>query len=350
MVTNCNKTNMLSEICFVRIILVVLVIVYHSFCPFVSSFWEPIMEPSSEISWYSSIARWSYAFMLEAFTFISGYIFGYQIAGGKHKITFRQTVLKKARRLLVPCVIFSLLYIWAFTDYENYNITEWGIQLARGAGHLWYLPMLLWCFVGIYIIEKSRISIGLSISLLLIVSLVAVYTMPFRLNEAAYYMIFFYIGYLIKRVPVDIDKFSKPATIVGLWICFIASFVCNLQLINVLPPPDSGMLVKGISVIALRFIKLISAFTGTFALLITSIFLIKNGYLKINNAVIKLSGYAFGVYILQEFIIRILYYKTSSVQFFGVYAPFVTVIITVLVSIIIVHICIKHKIGRLLLS
>ncbi len=231
-----SSNKILPEICMIRLVLVFMVIIYHSFCPFIGSpFWMPIMDNAPDEYYY--IARWAYAFMLEAFTFISGYIYGYQIFNGRHEISIKSTIISKAKRLLIPSFVFSLLYILSFNAYNDYGLGDWALNILNGAGHLWYLPMLFWCFVGIYFIEKNHINFGLSISFLFLASILSIYSLPFRITEASYYMIFFYMGYMIKRTPFRIKTYAKPLPIIGSWLAFISLFLCNILIVNTLPPP-----------------------------------------------------------------------------------------------------------------
>jgi len=67
----------LSDAAIIRIILVVLLVLYHAFAPF-SGAWSPI-EGYEEVAAYWWLDKLSYAFMLETFVFVSGYVFGYQV-------------------------------------------------------------------------------------------------------------------------------------------------------------------------------------------------------------------------------------------------------------------------------
>lgn len=64
---------------------------------------------------YYWIASLSYSFMLETFVFISGYVFGYQVRTKfGNNVDFHNCVTKKAKRLLVPSIVFSAIYFIIF--------------------------------------------------------------------------------------------------------------------------------------------------------------------------------------------------------------------------------------------
>lgn len=72
-----NEKKLLTNVAVIRPILIVLLVFYHAFAPY-SGAWEPI-EGFPEIPAYWWLDWLSYAFMLEMFVFVSGYVFGYQV-------------------------------------------------------------------------------------------------------------------------------------------------------------------------------------------------------------------------------------------------------------------------------
>lgn len=78
----------LDEISFIRSILIILLIIVHCFTVF-NGGWSPFIGYSDCTScmWLS---RTCYSFMLEIFTFVSGYVWAYQILDlhKKHLLLF----------------------------------------------------------------------------------------------------------------------------------------------------------------------------------------------------------------------------------------------------------------------
>lgn len=70
-----SKTNRLTNVIIIRPILIVLLVFYHAFAIY-SGAWDPI-EGYPEVPVYWWLDKLSYAFMLEMFVFISGYVFGF---------------------------------------------------------------------------------------------------------------------------------------------------------------------------------------------------------------------------------------------------------------------------------
>ena len=111
--TNVVKRVRLDEVTLMRTVLALLIVFMHAFTCYQGGWAKP--EGYIDIPFYKWIARGAFAFALEAFVFISGYLFGYQ------SITLMRWggVLNKAKRLIVPSIIFSIPYFFIFYDYRG---------------------------------------------------------------------------------------------------------------------------------------------------------------------------------------------------------------------------------------
>lgn len=165
--------------------------------------------------------------MLETFVFISGYLFGFQVQkNGIGIICFKNTILKKAKRLLLPCFFFGVIYYTVFYDLSK-PVYEISYSIMCGTGHLWFLPMLFWCFTEIYLIERLKVSYKVVLPLLALVALCSFIPLPFRMSNSMYYSLFFYIGYCIKRYSWGVRRFFTKRSFVFVWY-IISYFVCYI--------------------------------------------------------------------------------------------------------------------------
>lgn len=195
----------LDNITIIRNILIVLLVFYHAFAIY-SGAWAPI-QGFPEVSVYWWLDKLSYAFMLELFVFVSGYVFGYQVrVKGESKLQAKDLFWGKFKRLMMPCVVFSLLYILLLGDITQ-PIQKSLYGLVNGVGHMWFLPMLFWCFVGIWIIEKLHLKPKFVIPLLCVVSIGSFLPLPLQMTATMYYMLFFYVGYILQRNEVSLDRY-----------------------------------------------------------------------------------------------------------------------------------------------
>ena len=195
MVKSVTPNKYLEDVCIIRIILIFLLIIYHSLCPYTSDFWD---NPQGyDIPVYIWIGRTSYSFMLETFVFISGLILGYQVLmKGSSILKFDKIVKSKIKRLLIPSLIFSTIYYLIFLDLSSSPIFIIE-SIAKGVGHMWFLPMLFMCFIAMYILTKFSLNDKVLILLLLIIACLSGIKLPIRIGQSLYYLFFFYIGYSI---------------------------------------------------------------------------------------------------------------------------------------------------------
>ena len=200
-----NQNKLIQEVVVIRPILIVLLVFYHAFAIY-SGAWAPI-EGLLEVPAYWWLDKLSYAFMLEMFVFISGFVFGYQVrTKGEAKLQAKVLFWGKFKRLMIPCVVFSLLYILLLSNIGQ-PIQKTLYDMLNGAGHMWFLPMLFWCFVGVWVIEKLRLKSRWVLPLLLFASMVSFLPLPFRMGIALYYMVFFYVGFILQKEDVSLDRF-----------------------------------------------------------------------------------------------------------------------------------------------
>ena len=142
-----KKQEGLYEISFMRPILLVLLVSYHAFAPYCGAWSLPVGVDTNFI--YKWLALFSRAFRLEAFVFVSGYIFAMQVIQKNKFQSVIELAKSKFLRLIIPCWIFGSIYWLLFKTTSPLNI-------FAGIGHLWYLPCLFWCFIFSYVLFKKQ--------------------------------------------------------------------------------------------------------------------------------------------------------------------------------------------------
>lgn len=331
------KSKILVEVCIIRFIVIILLIVYHSFAPFCYA-WEPIGEDIENYPVYYWVALLSYSFMLETFVFISGYIFGYQykINGGGN---FKRLFKNKLKRIILPSFIFSFAYIIYFGDVSiSYSIIPSALE---GVGHMWFLPMLFWCFIITTIIDRICKNFYIALLIVACLSLFSIFKMPFRLNQSFNYIIFFYMGFVIHRNDINIGKSCSLRNIIILGALYIAVVIIGIDL---KPLIGNGNLLA-------KFVKFSYAILGSYFVYLVAYYIVYIKKVKVSDWLIWFSNICFGIYILQEFIIRTLYYKLSLSNNIPILLlPWLSIIITLILSTTLTTVIRKNKIGKFLLG
>ena len=351
MVDSNGKKN-LYEVSIIRPIVITLLVVMHSFTMFSGGgkYW-PLPENIETIEVYRWIAKSTYSFMLEMFVFISGYLLAYQLL--RRKEAFLLFSVKKAKRLLLPSILFSIVYFAIFFEYKG--IADYVYSILNGSGHMWYLPMIFWCFIGGYIISNVKMPDWMKLTACLLLSIASglLGFLPLRLGKSCYYLFFFYLGmYLYPRRKILIENLSSNKILLIVTL-YLTSFVALSLLKDYLQDfgAESTLLLVAKSFIYTTS-TILYAVLGLLAMYCTTVYWLHNHpNWQPSSILIKANAICFGVYIYQQFILKILYYKTSLPEITGTYLlPWVGCIITLFLSIMLSKITIRTKFGRFLIG
>lgn len=103
----------LMDVVAIRIILIVLLVLYHAFCPFTGGWTEPY-DGFSTIEIYKIFGLFIHQGQLEGMTFISGLLLGFGLNNKNNNFDFLNSVAKKAKRILLPC-FYLVLFITCYS-------------------------------------------------------------------------------------------------------------------------------------------------------------------------------------------------------------------------------------------
>ncbi len=332
--------NNLDEVSFIRPILVVLLILYHSMCIHLEIGSWTLPYGVDKLPIYAIIGKLSYSFMLETFVFISGYVWAYQDEIKGHRASFAHLLKKKFMRLLLPAFIFGFLYIILI---EKEPITLY--HILEGPGHLWFLPMLFCCFIIGWLIFKTEIPIQLSCFILFFISLFSFIKLPLNISEVLYYMPFFLLGYMIYGYRLKLLSLVTPRRIIFIWLIFFVSFFGLVYLRGlIIHRAQSFYFIEVSKVIC----KLGYSLLGALSFYLTSLYYTSKHHLK--GWYIKLGSLCMGVYVFQQFILKFIYYQTQMPIYINNYLlPIFAFIITLNVSLLLAYLLRMTKIGKLII-
>ncbi len=187
---------MLADVVIMRLGLIFLLIGTHTFAPYCGS-WDAV-TPSASPEIYSYISPFTHYISMPALIFISGYLFGHTWHRSQEQ-PFQEFIFKKFKRLIIPSIIFSAFYYFFFYD-TSLSLSHISYSILNGCGHLWFLPMLFWCFILTYLLHKSSISNKFIIPFLLIISVLPIPTLPLRLSSTCSFLIYFYLGSILQQI------------------------------------------------------------------------------------------------------------------------------------------------------
>lgn len=252
-----------------RCILALLIVFVHAFTCYNHGWREP--EGYVDVPIYMWLTRISLAFALEAFVFISGYLFAFQRialnrSGGGMSLT-----LNKLKRLIFPSIIFSTLYFVIFFEYKG--IGDFLYSIINGCGHMWFLPMLFWCFLGGWVLERIELNDGWKLAILVCLHLFAVISLPFQLHAAAKFMVYFYGGLVLYKHSETIKSALTPMRLFMGWVIFAVVFAVLRPLIDALAIPDgASMFQKLVIILARNASQLVYAGVGVIVFYSTAVY------------------------------------------------------------------------------
>lgn len=338
----------LTEIDYLRPILFIQLIFTHAFTIYTITSWR-IPADIGSVEIYNWVARVSNSCMLELFTFISGYV--YAFVSTRKKSNFKDIVFSKFRRLMLPSILFSILYYILLMNHEDSGLIVI-YDIICGEGHLWYLPMLFGIFLIVYFIKETKRPL-LALVLLSLISVFSRCPNIFRISQIAYYTVFFYFGFVVcqhREAFINYVSSRNKSTIIIVGGIYVLSLTILLPLNVHLKSLYTGTWISGYFLAALtRFVNIIYSFIGITFFYYISILLscqLKN----VSPLIIRFNILSMGVYVFHQFVLMYLYYYTLLPTICGSYLlPWVAILITFPVSVFISYVFRLTKFGKSIL-
>lgn len=334
---------LLLDIAIMRPILIISIILGHAFTMFAGSLAWPLPESVREVAAYKCLNPILISFALQAFVFVSGYLFSYKCANkANSNFNKKEFILGKVKRILIPSAIFSTLYLLLLNP-QKFNSILVIYDIVNGAGHLWFLPMLFWCFVLGALFHKMILSSNKIIVFLATLSISFIsFLLPdyLRIASGMHYFIYYVLGMLCFLNKDKIYSWirQKKIVIAILWVvlgcfCFLKVRLANMSYEDI----PYLTLIKGANNIILGIL-------GSTTLWMTINSLIRREF-KINGKI------WFGLYIYHQFIMMWLYYHTALPLYLSAeWLPWIAFILTFVLSYILVVLTLKTKIGNWLIG
>lgn len=343
-----KPNNFLLDVAVIRITLIFVLVFYHAFCPFTGAWDFPVynVQPIELYKWLGLI---SHLFQLEAMVFISGLLFGYTLKRHPERLTFNYCVVKKAKRLLLPCLFFSAISYFLFYDLNE----QWGtilLKLSNGVDHLWFLPMIFWCFVLCYITECLRIPPPIVLTASIIILALPSVDLFLGLKRVHRFFFFFYFGFAINKEYIKFRFVSKKRYLLLLLTTYLVLCIAHELLPAVWNASDS-FIEKGVRAVVIGTVYFLCPFS-----MIVFLYSLANkdkvqSYLKRCPQLIVLSSYCYGVYVFHNFILTYLYYHTGFVSaMHNTLFPWIGFVITLILSLLFCHLTLKTRFGRYLIG
>ena len=287
-----------NQIRIIRAFATIVIVLYHSFCPFMSRGWGmfdvKILDDIGNIFFIDILSDK----MLPTFFVISGMLYSKK---KKYMGQKQSYVWKKFDRLMIPYALFTSLYYLLIVPVFGESIAS---------GHLWFLPTLFLCFVVAIFTENIGIKYKLLISLFMIfiadkLSLISIYLL--QISFLCQYLFYFFFGEGIFNVICILRKVKYS-------ILFVVAFYIVCICLNDFPLRGTTLLVS-------------------FNLIL--FYYVKNSIspLLLSKIISEVDKHSFAIYVIHHFLI-VLLLQTAFFTYLYVIYPVMGIFIMFIVSFI----------------
>lgn len=353
------QRKILGEVVLLRIVFCLMIVMYHALCPY--GIWREQVAGIGYVSAYESFARGLAVLHIPGFVFISGYLFGYAAKFKTDALELKLCIVKKTRRLLLPSMLFSAVYLCLYAT-RPVSCSKFLYETINGYAHLWFLPMLFWCFVITCVLTRFRLSerVALVTAFCFVAAILPWPSLPLQINQSLHYFFFFFLGFGLQYGYFPFLKpFRASNRRIACGLCVTAgAFVLSALSARLADMPDVGITStgggefvdyesynKGIGKIVQSGMQ---CGGGACSILDSKPFCSGR---EISKQITGLSNNCMGVYIFQQFILVALYYHTGLSRLCGTYVlPWVGFALTVPLSFAGTYLMRKTQWGRFLLG
>ncbi len=304
----------------IKIITTILVVFGH-----VTRMYTPdgIVHPLNKSIVLDYITSFIYSFHMPLFVAVSGSIYYFVKMRLNKYSNNSQFIINKAQRLLIPYVVFGILYVAPimilcnFTESSYLNYIIEGIILSLNPRHLWYIFMLFNVFMAFQFLNKYITKYPKLFMFIFILFNIASYKLPvyFQLNTTFRYLIYFYIGYLFEKNKNDFKLNPKKITITSFLFLLVANYLLKVS---------NG-------VIPYIILNMICAFLGII-FMYTSVQLLNIKFIMNLKLYKIIKENSFGIYLFHPMIIYVLFYWLGDKDINPFLLSFIIFVITMIIS------------------
>ncbi|MEG2929605.1 MAG: acyltransferase [Oscillospiraceae bacterium] len=326
------KLQHFKEIDFLKGIAITLVILGHSIVS------TPINLHNTH--WCDMVSLWCGSAQMPLFFLVSGFCFSYR---GDYKAF----ALKKAKRLLIPCLFFNLIDMIPRAALSELMGKPSGIHESIrstifAGGSYWFLHTLMVIFLIFpcisFVYQKYKIAKFLFLPILIIINLynfssISIFRDILCIKSVGGYLVYFYIGYICKQNFSILKKVKQlmlqhKVSIIGLDVIILIAWflLCQVKFSSIL---------LGVS------IRMVNSFLGIlFFTIAVSILELPH----ISKAFIEFGKYSLQLYLLNRFYIFAC--KTISFSVFGITSPLLIIVINMSAALVLSYFSIKYIFNR----
>lgn len=332
------EAKRLDDISILRVLCIIIVVFFHCYGMMYAESHFPATVSVYDRLYFIPNQCVFINIAMPMFIFVSGYLFQYLLMKGKYQ-TWSDLLKKKGLRILLPYFVFGTFFMATTGNFHPINLFNGGYW------HLWFLPMLFWCFIFGYLVYKAKLGVSFEMVFLFLTFIGVIVPrfipMWMGLHNITCWFYWFYLGMLMyKYRECLLEGFRKP-------ILCVLLLSLSLFIICYFPVAYGGS-------------KWYGNLAVTFSIISISTLMSKVdwGKYKITTSITKFSAYSFGIYIWHNWVALMLISNTSK-RLFGLEAlaanhvilfPLCFSLITLAISWFLSWCMMKTKVGRFLIG
>lgn len=145
--SNMVRKNYRYDIAMLRLLCITIVVFFHAYGMMYASHFSEATAAMYQKRYEFFNQTYLINIAMPMFIFISGFLFGSQLMRSSQPISFTKMIHNKFMRLMVPFFVFATLFMFTQDAVSLRPFYQWTYS------HLWFLPMLFWCFVVTYLLR-----------------------------------------------------------------------------------------------------------------------------------------------------------------------------------------------------
>lgn len=350
MIVGKPQKKLLYEVSIIRPIVIFLLVFLHSFTKIANggrySNNYQLDNVYRWICWFVS------GFRIETIALVAGYVFAYQSLDLNRKIPFCQFLIKKFKRLIIPMLVFGFVYYFLFLfDRNSFTIVKFLVKLLSGCGHLWFLPMLFWCFIAIWLIDHYKLSSKILLAILACWTLIPMPYVPFGFAKMPHFLFFVYAGYYLWIYHGKLwKKYLNTTSISIMWLVYIVLVIARHLLLSE-PSNTTSKFQTLFFEESQSIIELSMSCAGILALYLNVCFFTNRATFKPKQWIIRASDDCYGVYVFHQFILVGIYFFTPLVEDINpLLVPWIGLFFAFSFSLILTKVFLKTRFGKFLIG
>ena len=197
----------------IKVFMMLCVMFYHCICLWSGETWFN-QPPANESKVLEVLCAFLNTFHIYVFAFVSGYLFRYLKFEKKRYNSLLKGSVHRAKRLLIPYVIVSIVWVIPFSVYyfkTSFIDVLKKFGLAMAPNQLWFLVMIFVVFVVFYALsdffEKYNAFVGFVVAVgIYCIATIASLVLPnvFQVLTALKYLFYYFLGYSFRKYKENI--------------------------------------------------------------------------------------------------------------------------------------------------